>query len=179
MASAANSCRSADHRFMSSSKPEPQTAAARRTAEAEVRLLIDMYAASHLRLIGALRRSLQKRLPTAHEIVYEYRDFFVISYSPNEHGYEGVLGIRASADCVSIFLNQGPDLPDPEKLLKGTGKQTRSLDVEGAATLRRPAVANLIDEAIARCPVPFASTGRGSVIIRPTTAKKNRERRTG
>jgi hypothetical protein len=37
-----------------------------------------------------MRRWLRKRLPTANEVVYEYSDFFVISYSPDEREYEGV-----------------------------------------------------------------------------------------
>jgi hypothetical protein len=156
-----------------------QSAAARRSAEAELRTLIDKFAPAHLRLIAAMRRSLRKRLPTAHEVVYEYRDFFVISFSPNEHGYEGVLGIRASADGVSLFFNRCKELPDPAKLLQGSGGQVRSIDVEGASTLARPEVARLIDEAIARNPVPFESAGRGSVIIRSTSAKKRRQRPPG
>ena len=54
--------------------------------------------AAHLRLVSAMRRWLRKRLPTAHEVVYEYRDCFLISYSPSERGYEGVLAIRGSAE---------------------------------------------------------------------------------
>jgi hypothetical protein len=52
-----------------------------------------------------MRRWLRKRLPTAHEVVYEYRDCFVISYSPNERGYEGVLAIRASANGVTLYIS--------------------------------------------------------------------------
>src|SRR5438132_5499125 len=121
-----------------------QSAVARRSAEAQLRTLIAKFAPAHLRLIGALRRSLLKRLPTAHEVVYEYRDFCVISYSPNEHGYEGVLAIRASADGVKLYFNQGKQLPDPAKLLQGKGSQTRSIDVEGMSTIARPDVASLI-----------------------------------
>ena len=51
-----------------------QSAVARRSAEAELRTLIAKFAPAHLRLIGAMRRWLRKRLPTAHEVVYEYRD---------------------------------------------------------------------------------------------------------
>ena len=51
-----------------------QSAAARRSAEAELRTLIAKFAPAHLRLIGAMRRSLRKRLPTAHEVVYEYHN---------------------------------------------------------------------------------------------------------
>src|SRR5215472_4925914 len=90
-----------------------QSAVARRSAEAQLRTLIDKFTPAHLQLIGAMRRWLRKRLPTAHEVVYEYRDCFVISYSPNERGYEGVLAIRADADGVKLYFNRGKELPDP------------------------------------------------------------------
>jgi hypothetical protein len=154
-----------------------QSAVARRSAEAQLRTLIAKFAPAHLRLIGAMRRGLRKRLPTAHEVVYEYRDWFVISYSPNEHGYEGVLAIRASANGVKLYFNRGKELPDPAKLLQGSGNQMRSIDVEGMSTLARPEVVCLTDEAIARNPVPFASAGRGSVVIRSASAKQRRRRR--
>ena len=96
-----------------------------RSAEAQLRTLIAKFAPAQRRLIGAMRRWLRKRLPTAHELVYEYRDSFVISFSPNDHGYEGVLGIRASADGVRLYFNRAKELPDPAKLLQGSGKQTR------------------------------------------------------
>ena len=152
-----------------------QSAAARRSAEAELSSLVKKYAPEHQQLVAAMRRSLHKHLPTAHEVVYEYgnQGAVVISYSPNEHGYDGVLAIRGSADGVKLYFNQGKDLPDPEKLLQGSA-QTRWIPVEAASTLTRPAVASLIDEAIARNPVPYALAGRGSVVIRSTSAKKRR-----
>src|SRR2546429_5590028 len=119
-----------------------------------------------------MRRSHRKRLPTAHEVVYVYGNLgaVVVSFSPNERGYEGVLAIRATADGVKLYFNQGKELPDPAKLLQGSS-QARWIDVEGASTLARPEVACLIDEAIARNPVPFAPAGRGSVVIRSASAK--------
>ena len=154
-----------------------QSAVARRSAEGELRTLIAKFAPTHLRLIGAMRRCLRKRLPTAHEVVYEYRDWFVISYSPNDHGYEGVLAIRASADGVKLYFNRGKELPDPAKLLQGSASQVRFINMEGASILACPEVACLIDEAIARNRVPFASAGRGSVVIRSTSAKQRPRRR--
>ncbi|HEX3926996.1 MAG TPA: hypothetical protein VHW65_03285 [Gemmatimonadales bacterium] len=159
---------------MSTAKPSTQTAAARRSVEAEVRELVARIAPEHQRLVGAMRRRLQKRLPTAHEVVYEYRSWFVISYSPNEHGYDGVLAIRGSADAVALHFNQARQLPDPEKLLRGSAKQTRWIQIESATTLARPAVAHLMDEAIARSRVPFARTGRGPLVMRPASAKRRR-----
>ena len=162
---------------MSTSQLSTQSAVARRSAEAELRTLVAKFAPAHQRLIGAMRRWLRKRLPTAHEVVYEYRDCFVISYSPSERGYEGVLALRASADGVRLYFNFGKGLPDPEKLLLGSGNQTRWIHLESASTIARPAVARLIDEAIARTGVPFARTGRGPVVIRSASAKQPGRRR--
>jgi hypothetical protein len=162
---------------MSTSQLSTQSAVARRSAEAQLRSLIAKFAPAHQRLIGAMRRWLRKHLPTAHEVVYEYHDFFVISYSPNERGYEGVLAIRASANGVRLYFNRGKELPDPGKLLQGSGKQTRWIHLEGASTLARPAVARLIEEAIARNRVPFALTGRGPVVIRSASVKQRPRRK--
>lgn len=152
-----------------------QSAAARRAAEAELRTLTARFAPEHLRLVSATRRSLRKRLPAAHEVVYEYRDWFVISFSPSERGYEGVLAIRASADGVKLYFTRGKELPDPSRLLRGTA-QTRWLSVERASTLNRPEVTRLIEEAIARNRTPFARTGAGSVIIRSVSDQRLRRR---
>jgi hypothetical protein len=150
---------------MTTAQPDPQSAAARRSAEAGVRELIARFAPAHEGLVAATRRALKKRLPTAHELVYEYRDCFVISYSPDDRGYEGVLALRASADGVKLYFNRGKGLPDPGKLLRGSGNQTRWIQLEGPSTLSRPAVAALIDQAIARNLIPFARTGRGPVVV--------------
>jgi hypothetical protein len=154
---------------MSPSPAGSQSAAERRAAEAELRTLVARFSPAHQQLVLALRKALLRRVPTAHEIVYPYRDWLVISYSPSDRGYQGVLAIRADANGVKLYLNNGKGLPDPEKLLHGTA-QARWMLVDSASTVARPAVGALIDEAVARNRVPFASTGRGAIIIRPAAA---------
>lgn len=153
-----------------------QSAAERRAAEAELHTLITKFAPDHLSLVTAVRKALRKRLPTAYEVVYEYRSWFVISLSPSEKGYEGVFAIRGDSDGVKLYFNQGKELPDPEKRLKGSA-QARFIDLEGASTLTRPAVVRLIDEAIARNRVPFARAGRGPTVILSASTKKKVRRR--
>ena len=102
---------------MSTSQLSTQSAVARRSAEAQLRTLGDKFAPAHLRLIGAMRRWLRKRLPTAHEVVYEYRDCFVISYSPSGREYEGVLALRGSADASCLR----PESPRPESVPPNSG----------------------------------------------------------
>ena len=152
-----------------------QTAGERRAAETGLKLLVAKFAPEHDKLVGTARRWLLKRLPTAYEVVYEYRDCFVISCSPSEHGYQGVLAIRGSKEGVRLYINQGKGLPDPAKLLRGTA-QARWIDLEGPATLRLAEVAALVDLAIARNRVPFARSGRGPVVLR-SAAKPSKPRR--
>jgi len=156
---------------MATSNRKVLSAVPQRSAEAHLLSLIAKFAPAQRRIIGAMRRWLRKRLPTAHEIVYEYSNSSVISYSPNEHGYEGVFAIRASANDVRLYFNQGQQLPNPAKLLRGSG-QARWIQLEKASTLADPAVSRLIEEAIARNRVPFAPTGRGPVVIRSVSAKR-------
>lgn len=152
--------------------PAPQTPAARREAQAQVRAIVARFAAKHAKLIDAVRRALRARLPTALEVVYEYRDFLVISVSPSERGYEGVFALRADAAGVKLFLNQGAAIPDPHKLLRGSGTQARALEVRTAADLTRPEVVALLEAAIARTPVPFARSGEGAIVIRSAGKKR-------
>lgn len=156
---------------MSTSESNTQSATERRAAEARLRELVDKFAPEQHQFVATVRRFLKKRLPTACEVVYEYRDCFVISCSPNEHGYDGIFAIRGSAEGVKLYFNYGKGLPDPAKLLKGTATQTRWILLEGASTLARPEVVSLVDEAIVRNDIPFAGTGRGPVVIRSKAAK--------
>lgn len=146
------------------------------SAQVGVDALIARFAPAHARLADAARQALRKRLPSAHEIVYEYRSWFVISYSPNANGYDGVLALRGDADGVKLYFNRGKELPDPEKLLKGSGSLARAIALDDMSALSRPAVARLIDEAIARSPVPFAKSGYGPTVIRPAGGAKKRKK---
>lgn len=159
---------------MSTKPATTQSAAVRRAAQAHVRDLVGRLASAHERLISAVRRHLRKRLPAAHELVYEYPGFLVLSYSPSEHGHQGIFAIRANADGVKLYFNQGKQLPDPDKLLRGSGSQVRWLGLERASNLTQPAVARLMDAAVAANRVAFSATGGGAVILRSAAGKKRR-----
>ncbi len=155
-------------------EPTPQSQAERRTAEANVAAIVAKHAPAHARLIAAARRVLRARMPTAVEMVYEYRAWLVTSFSPSGKGHEGVLAIRADADGVRLYFNQGKILSDPKKILRGSGSLVRFIPLERAPTLKHPEVEALIEEAIARNRVPFAapSTRPGPVVIRSAPAKQ-------
>jgi len=120
---------------------------------------------------------LRKRLPTANELVYDYGNSLVIGYSPTEAGIESVVATSARADGVSLYFTQGSKLPDPKKLLMGSGKQTRFIRVEAARQLTHPDVEALIAAAVDQASVPLASKGRGTAVIKSTASKKRLRRK--
>lgn len=142
------------------------------TPEAQLRSLIEKFDAEDQRLIRSVRSAVRKRLPTANELIYDYRSFFVIAYSPTEQGIEGIVTIAARPDGVRLYLMNGPRLPDPKKLLMGSGKQVRFIPVEAASRLKHPDVEALIAAAIAKASVPLASKGRGKLVTKTSAANK-------
>jgi hypothetical protein len=70
----------------------------------------------------------------------------------------------------------GAALPDPHKLLLGSGSQNRFITIESAATLSRREVEELIAGAIAQAKRPLPGDGRGKLVIR-SISKKQRPRR--
>ena len=158
-----------------SAPPAPtQSLPEQRAADAAARAIIQSVAPESERLIATIRRSLRKRLPTAHEIVYEYRSWVVISFSPTANGYDGILAIRGDASGVKLYFNRGKSLPDPDRVLQGSGTQARFITVESASALGRPPLTRLIEHALTTAPVEFAPSGRGTVLIRGVSLKKRR-----
>lgn len=164
-------CRNPESKTMSKSRERHQSATERRAAEAEVRALIGKHAPEHMSLVNAARQSLRKRLPTAHELVYEYRAWVVTSFSPSGHGHEGVFAVRADAYGVKLYFGNGKTLPDPEKLLKGSAN-VRYVEVEEVGTLKKAGIVALMDAAEAANRVAFDREGKGSVVVRSASAKK-------
>jgi hypothetical protein len=153
------------------------TVQARRAAEQQLKEFIDKFDADDQRRIRAVRRALRKRLPAAHELVYDNYNFFVIGYSPTERPSHSVLSIAARAGSVGLCFIRGAKLPDPGRLLQGAGNQTRSIRLESAATLERPEVEALIAAAVAGAPYPFSTSGRRQLIIRSVSAQQRPRRK--
>ena len=147
------------------------------TSEAQLRSLIDRFDPEDRKLIRSVRSAVRKRLPAANELLYDYGSFFVIGYSPTERPTDGIVSIAARPDGVRLYLMQGPRLPDPMKLLMGSGKQVRFIQVEAARRLAHPDVEALIAAAIDRAEVPLPSKGRGTLILKSTAAKRRPRRR--
>jgi len=153
------------------------TPAAPTDAEKQLKTFIDKFEPKHQSLIRAVRKALHKRLPTAHELVYDNYNFFVIGYAPSERPSDSILSIAAGANGVGLCFIRGASLPDPHKILLGSGKQTRFIRVESAKALASPEVEALIAAATAQSKTPLPSAGKRRLIIRSVSAKQRPRRR--
>ncbi len=106
--------------------------------------------------------------------MYDYGKSLVISYSPSEHGIEGIVSTAARAGGVDLYFNQGHRLPDPKKLLSGSARQVRFLKLESARQIAHPDVEALIAGAIKLSATPLPRTGRGRVIVRTDGTQKKK-----
>ena len=128
-------------------------------------------------LIRSVRKALRKRLPTANELVYDNYNFFVIGYSPTERPSDCIVSIAAAANGVGLSFYYGATIPDPHKLLLGSGSQNRFIRLESAASLARPEVEELIAAAIAQGETPLPASGKGKLIIRSVSSKQRPRRK--
>ena len=142
------------------------------TPEAQLRSYIDRFDPKNQKLIRSVRAAVRKRIPTANELAYDYNRHFVIGYSPTDRGIDSIVAIAARATGVSLYFSQGPQLPDPKRLLRGSGKQTRFIQVESASQLAHPDVEALIAATIDQARIPLPSKGKGSLIIKSDRAEK-------
>jgi len=120
---------------------------------------------------------MRSQFPNAIQMVYDNYNFLVIGFSPTERPSEAIFSIAMSPRRVSLcFLQAGPKLSDPEKLLRGSGKQVRHIRLESVAVLDQPPVKALMSQALQLAAVPFNPATPGRLIIRSVSAKQRPRR---
>ena len=149
----------------------------RADAEEQVGNFIAKFEPKYQTLIRSVRKVLRRRFPTAHELVYDNYNFFVIGYCPTTRPSDCIFSVAAASNGVGLCFIHGASFPDPKKILVGSGKQTRFLRLESAAVLDRPEVKELFHVATVRSKVPMPTTGRGQLIIRSVSAKQRPRRK--
>ena len=146
-------------------------------SESRLRSFIEKFEPEHQAVIRAARKRLRQRFPTATELAYDNYNFFVIGYGPNERASDCIVTIAAAANGVGLCFVRGASLPDPEKVLLGSGKQTRFLRLPSADVLDKPAVQTLLSLAVECSQTPLPVTGQGQLVIRSVSAKQRPRRK--
>lgn len=130
--------------------------------------------------IAALARraliKMRKRLPGALELVYDNYNALAVGFGPTDRASEAIFSIALFPRWVSLFFLQAAGLPDPHRLLQGTGRVARHVMLQDSAVLDEPVIQSLVDEALRRAKVPLDPSQRRQLIIK-SISDKQRPRR--
>ena len=131
--------------------------------------------------IAALARAclakLRARLPGATQIVYDNYNALAIGFGPSEKASRAILSIALYPRWVSLFfLQAAAKLPDPDKLLTGSGNVARHIVLKSASDLDQPAIQQLMNAALHRAIEPIDPAAPGRLVIRSISAKQRPRR---
>jgi hypothetical protein len=125
----------------------------------------------------AALRKLRSLVPGAVELVYDNYNFLVVGFCPSERASECVLSLAFAPRWLLVcFLQNAAKLPDPKRLLRGSGKKVRNIKLGSAKDLDKPEVRSLIAEALSRADVPIDAAHRGRLVIRSISPKQRPRR---
>ena len=148
-------------------------------AETQLASYFARYEPAVARFGKALRARMRDRLPGLFEVVYVYenQNALMISYSPTEHGYDGVCSIALYPREAKLFFAKGALLSkwDPDQLLQGRGN-VRHVVLNTVADFDRTQIEVLVAAASRLAKLRLRANAKGSVIIRAEDQKKRARR---
>jgi hypothetical protein len=142
------------------------------SVEKQMDSFIAKFAPAIAQQLRACRAILRTRFPTAVELVYDNYNFFVIGYCSAPRSSDCIVSLVANSKGLGLSFYWGATVPDPHRLLQGSGTQNRFVRLPTPATLTDPKVSALIAAATAQAKIPLPSTGPAITIIKSISAKQ-------
>ena len=126
---------------------------------------------------NAAIKKMRARLPGAVELVYDNWNWLVVGYGPNERASEALFSLVFATDHVTLcILRNGPRIPDPKKLLKGSGSRVRHMRLVDGIDIDTPAVNALMRETERLAGNPISETASRRLVIKAVSAKQRPRR---
>jgi hypothetical protein len=147
-------------------------------AEAQLEGFIDKYTPEIAAVTRACLAKMRRRLPGAAVAIYDNYNALAVGFGPSDKPREAIFSIVPYPRWVTLFFLQGAGLPDPHGLLKGAGKVVRSIRLESAADLDKPAIKDLISVALQSAKRPIDPKAPGTLIVKSISAKQRPRRPT-
>jgi hypothetical protein len=146
------------------------------SAETRLATFIARYSPDVADLARDVLVRMRERLPGAVEMVYDNYNALVIGFGPTARTSDAIFSVALYPRWVNLFFLQGAGLPDPQRLLRGSGKVVRHLRLEEADDLDQPAVQALLATALARARVPLDPNNPRCLVIKSVSAKQRPRR---
>ena len=125
----------------------------------------------------AAHARMRKLIPGATELVYDNWNGLVVGFGPTDRPSDAIVSILMMRDHLTLcFIQDGPSLPDPRHLLKGSGNVVRHIRLSSARDLDTAPIRALIEIAVAQSDVPFPRAKRRELIIKSISPKQRPRR---
>jgi hypothetical protein len=146
------------------------------TVEAQLEGFIDKYPPEIAATTRACLAKMRQRLPGAAVLIYDNYNSLAVGFGPSEKPSEAIFSIVPYPRWILLFFLQGARLPDPHGLLKGTGKVVRSIRLESAEDLDKPAIGELIAVALQNAKRPIDPKAQGKLVVKSISVKQRSRR---
>jgi hypothetical protein len=118
------------------------------------------------KLTKTVLKTMRERLPGAVELIYDKANALAIGFGPDERASNIIHSIAVYSKWINLYFFEGDSLPDPERLLQGTGTQVRHIRITSAADLDRPAVKALMEAALRAADPPLDRKAKSRILIK-------------
>jgi hypothetical protein len=145
------------------------------TAQDQLDGFIDKFAPDVAAQARRAMAAVKARLPGATCLVYDNYNALAIGFGANDKVSGIVCSVALYPRWVSLFLSNGPSLPDPTGLLEGGGGTVRHIKLTGDR-LDDPAVWDLLAAAADSVTLPIDPAGEERLIIKSISAKQRPRR---
>jgi len=140
------------------------------TPAAQFAELLSRFPPEIVTLVNRSLPKLRRALPGSYQIVYDYSNSVVVSFSMTERGYEAIVAVAIFPGWVKLYFDKS--IPDPKRLLEGSGGKVRSVTLEAASDLDRGDIHALLKAAIKHSGVTFPRTGSTRMIFKESKKRK-------
>ena len=121
--------------------------------------------------------AMRRLVPGATELVYDNYNALAIGFGATDRSSDAVFSIAVYPRWVSLFfLRCGTTLPDPTKVLRGTGSRVRHIVLTSAADLDRPDVRALMAHALAEADPPIETGAKRRLMIKSVSSRQRPRR---
>jgi len=144
-------------------------------AERSVEQFIGKYSPEVARAARAARSKVRKLLPGAFELVYDNYNALALAFSPTEKVSDVILSVALYPRWVSLFFARGTSLPDPDRVLRGSGSRIRHVVLQPVSVIDTPPVRALIRASIDTHPKRLSGS-RGRTIVKSVSARQRSRR---
>jgi hypothetical protein len=147
-----------------------------KSAKGQLATFMARYTPEVQRVAKKVLAKLRARLPGAAELIYDNYNWLVIGFGPTDRPSEAILSVVLAPRWVTLCFLWGATIPDPQKLLRGSGKRVRHIRLERAEDLDKTAIRSLIALAVERARKPFDGRVPRRLIIKSISPKQRPRR---